>query len=92
MTALSIRHMNFTLQQREHEQARQDAAWYANLPAEEKVETHHYWWIQRKAKRGKKWIFVAEFFGTKSQIAEYWRKNYQGKGKQFRLRHMLKYQ
>jgi hypothetical protein len=93
MTALKIRHMNHTLQTREHAQARQDAAWYANLSDAEKSVSVHYWWIERRAKRGKHWIFVSEHSGTKKSAANYWTNHYQARNKpvQFRLRHILKY-
>jgi hypothetical protein len=95
--SLSIRHMRFALQEREQQQARRDAAWYASLPAEEKSASVHYWWIERRAKRvkrgGRQWIFVSEHFGTKESAANYWREHYQHKNKpvQFRLRHIHKY-
>jgi hypothetical protein len=89
--SISIRHMNLTLRAQEQEQARQDAQWYDRLSAEEKADRSHYWHIERKAKRGNRWILHAEFFGTKKQVADYWRKNFQGKSKQFRLLHLLAY-
>lgn len=50
----------------------------------------HYWHIQRKAKRGKRWIFHLEFFGSKAQVADYWRDHFRGKGKGYRLVHVEK--
>ena len=86
MTALSIRRMHETVVLMEQRAEDREMS----LPATR--ETQHYWWVERKARRGKKWIFVAEFFGSKRDVADFWRKNYQHKSKQFRLRHMLKYQ
>lgn len=94
MGSLSIRHMNFTLQAREHERARQDAAWYAALPAEQKAERSHYWFIEKKkkTKHGKyKWIVMRGFHGTKSEAAELFVKSYRNRTDTFRLRHLMKY-
>lgn len=91
MTALSIRHMRFTLRMREQDQARRDAEAYAALPDEVKAEPLHYWHVERKAKRGKnKWIFVREFFGSKRDAAGFWARNYQGRS-DVRLHHVLEY-
>jgi endo-alpha-1,4-polygalactosaminidase (GH114 family) len=90
MSALSIRHMNFTLQRMEHVRAQQDEAWFASLPEAEKTERTRYWHVYRKAKRGNKWVFVCEYFGTKAMAARFWVKNFQGK-KTYRLRHLLRY-
>lgn len=86
MTALSIRHMNHTLALRETLAEDREQS----TPSI-KRESQHYWHIQRKAKRGNRWIFHCEFFGSKSDVAEFWRKNFQGRSKQYRLRHLLKY-
>ena len=84
MTALSIRRMNQTLVLME--QLAEDRE--KSLPA--KRDSQHYWHIERKAKRGNRWIHHSEFFGTKSDVADHWRKYFQGK-KEFRLVHLLKY-
>lgn len=89
MSALSIRKMNFTLQTMEHIRAEQDTAWYLSLPAEEKAEKSHYWHVQRKAKRGKKWIFVRDLQATKREAAEYFKKYCQPGV--HRLHHLLNY-
>lgn len=54
------------------------------------IEETHYWHVERRAKRGKRWIFVRDLIGTKKEAAELWNKFFRGKG--FRLRHMMKYQ
>ena len=90
MSSLAIRHMNFTLQTMAHLKNAEDAAWYASLPESEKANRTHYWHVERKAKRGKKWIFVCQLFATKSEAAEIWAKRFQGRAG-YRLRHLLKY-
>ena len=77
MSALSIRHMNFTLRERELESARRDAADYEAMPAEMKAETLHYWWIERKVikttKRGVKveWKWERDLWATKKDAAAF---------------------
>ncbi len=90
MTALSIREMRFALREREVTQAQQDAVWYASLSDAEKANRSHYWHVERKAKRGQKWIHVTELFATKQRAAEYWNKNFRGRAG-FRLRHLHSY-
>lgn len=90
MSSLSIRRMNFTLQEMEHERARQTTKWYASLPEDMKADRTHYWHVERKAKRGRKWIFVCEYFGTKSDVAAFWRKSFMGKAG-YRLHHLMSY-
>jgi len=90
MSSLSIRHMNFALREQERMQWARDALAFASLPVAEKADRNHYWWIERKAKRGKgKWIFERDFVGSKKEAAELWRKHYRGGN--FRLRHLMKY-
>ena len=92
MSALSIRHKDFTMQRNEHIRNTQNAAWYASLPEEVKVDRTHYWWLERKAKHGKGWIKVrrGDLYMTKSEVAVFWCKHYRGK-KEFRLRHWMKF-
>lgn len=91
MSALSIRRMNFTLQTLEHIESLKQAAWYASLPAEEKVVRSHYWNIERKAKRGNKWIFVRDLQATKTEAAEIFCKHFKNRDVKYRLRHLLSY-
>ena len=74
MTALSVRHQRFTLRERETEQARRDAEWFASLPAEEKPKKYHYWHIEQKTKRS--WRWVRDFYGTEEQRAKLWVKQF----------------
>jgi hypothetical protein len=95
MTALSIRHMNFTLRLIEQENERRDAEQYAQMTAEEKAEPLHYWHLERKVvkatKRGSKveWKFARHLYMTKSDVARFWER-YRG-SKEFRLRHWMVY-
>ena len=95
MTDLRIRHMNFTLQTMEHIEAQKQAAWYASLPAEQKADRAHYWWIERKARRKKNgkanWIFVRDLVATKSAAADVFCKNFRNRDTKYRLRHLLAY-
>ncbi len=84
MAAPSIRHMNITMVFNE-----QIADVYHKTLKPARMPTH-YWHVERKAKRGKKWIFVSRFYLTKAQMAETWRKYYRESGN-YRLVHMLKY-
>ena len=69
MTALSIRHMNFTLREMELARWAQEAADFAAQPAP--TEPVYYWHIERKAKRGKdKWLFVTELWETETRANE----------------------
>ena len=83
MAYLSIRSMNIALVAREQIA---DAYYQSMKPVKREV---HYWHVERKAKRGKKWIFVSRFYVTKAEMAELWNKYYRGGG--YRLVHMLKY-
>jgi hypothetical protein len=90
MSALSIRNMNHTLAQMEYIRARKAAGWYASLPAEEKADRSHYWFVERKSKRNKKeWIFVRDLFATKREAADLFVKHFSGGG--YRLRHIMSY-
>lgn len=95
MTALSIRHMNFTLQTMEHIEAQKQAEWYASLSAAEKANKSHYWWIERKARRKKNgkvnWIFVRDLQATKKEAAEIFCKHFRNSDVKHRLRHLLAY-
>ncbi len=91
MSALSIRRMNFTLQALEHIEAQKQTAWYASLPAEERAVRSHYWFIERKAKRGNKWIFVRDLQATKREAAELFVKHFRNSERSFRLRRLLSY-
>jgi hypothetical protein len=91
MTALSIRHMHFTMREHEVLQAERDAAEYACLPAELREESH-YWFVERKSKSRKgQWIFVRDFFGSKRKAAELFVKHYRNQPIRHRLVHKLKY-
>lgn len=80
MSSLSIRNMNRVIGERELEPIN-----YAAIRRDV-----HYWIIRRRAKRGRdKWIYVCDFIGTKSEVAEYWKKHFTGKG--FRLFHEGKF-
>jgi hypothetical protein len=86
--------MNFTLQAMEHIRARKDAEWYANLPAEEKAERSHYWFIERKSRNGRgKWTYVRDYMGTKKEAAELFCKHFRNRadGRKYRLHHLLEY-
>ncbi len=94
MSALSIRHMKFALREIEAAQEKKEAAEYARRPAD--APRSHYWWIERKAKRNKNgktnWIFVRDYFGTKSEAAEFFRKYFQNRSDgTFRLKHQHSY-
>lgn len=91
MSALSIRHMNFSLQALAHIEAQKQTAWYASLPAEERADRSHYWNIERKAKRGNKWIFVRDLQATKTEAAEIFCKHFKNRDVKYRLRHLLSY-
>lgn len=89
MAAVSIRHMNITMDANEYlrEQRMKEA-----LPRN--TEPVYYWHIQRRTQlrsRGKKvvWKFVRDFTCTKAQIARIWVRHYQTG--EFRLRCLLKY-
>lgn len=83
MAALSIRSMNITMVFNEQIA---DAYYQTLKPAPEPI---HYWHVERKAKRGKKWLFVSRFYCTKAQMVETWCKFYRNGS--YRLVHMLKY-
>lgn len=85
MAATSIRHMNITLVAREQIA---DAYYQTLKPA--KSETY-YWHVERKAKRGNKWIFVARFFCTKAEMARLWITHYCHLDVKHRLVHMMRY-
>lgn len=53
------------------------------------AEPSHYWHIERKAKRGNRWIFVRDYQGTKREAAQLFNKFFRGRG--YRLRHLLSY-
>lgn len=91
MTALSIRRMNFTLQTMEQIQSKKDAAWYASLSEARRNDKTHYWFIERKAKRGNKWIIVRDLQATKSEAAELFVKYFRSRTPKCRLRHILVY-
>lgn len=85
MTSPSILGMNQTVALNEQRAEEREKS----LPPSS--DSQHYWHVERKAKRGNRWLFHAHFYGSKRDVAEYWRKNFQDKSKQFRLRHLLKY-
>lgn len=85
MAAPSIRHMNITLVAREQIA---DAYYQTLKPVKREI---HYWHVERKAKRGKKWIFVARFFVTKAEMAELFCKYYRNDQRSYRLVHMMRY-
>jgi len=89
--SLSIRNMNFTLQFMEHERDRKNHEWYMSLPADVRANRSHYWFLERKAKRGKKWIFVRDIVATKSEVAVLFVKHFRTPNRQYRLRHLLAY-
>lgn len=74
MTALSIRHQRFTLREREVEQARKDAEWYEQLPAEVKAIPYYYWHVEHKPKRS--WKFLCDFYGSEEMMAAMWLKHF----------------
>lgn len=83
MAAPSIRHMNITMVFNEQIA---DAYYQTLKPAKRVI---HYWHVERKAKRGKKWIFVSRFYCTKADMAEVFKKYYRDGN--HRLVHMMKY-
>lgn len=85
MAAPSIRHMNITLVAREQIA---DAYYQTLKPTKREI---HYWHVERKAKRGKKWIFVGRFFCTKAEMAEKWVADYRYRDDKHRLVHMMRY-
>jgi hypothetical protein len=89
--SLAYRHMNYTLQAMAHEEARKSAEWYASLPEEERADRSHYWFVEKKSKNGKKWLFVRDAQWTKSEAAAAFRKFYQNREVKFRIRHLLAY-
>ena len=91
MSSLAIRHMNFTLHEMEQIEAQKSAAWYASLTDAERSDRSHYWFIERKARRGKGWIYVHDYVGTKSEAAVFFCKHLRDRDDKFRLRHMLIY-
>ena len=84
---LNIIAMNHSIGLREEIEAEQ---WKNSKPATSTGEIH-YWHVERKAKRGKKWIFVGRFFCTKEHIAEVWTQHYRYNDVKHRLVHMMKY-
>lgn len=84
MSSLSIRNMNTAMRELEI------ALEVRVVPSVLSTEKSHYWHVQRKAKRGNKWIFVCEYFGTKSEAAAFWCKSYRGRYG-FRLKHLMEY-
>lgn len=82
MSSLSIRNMNFVLGSVELNSA--------TVQPLNKADRSHYWHIERKTKRGNRWVFHSEFFGSKGEAADHWRRFFIGK-KTFRLRHLLAY-
>lgn len=88
MTALSIRHMNFTLQRMELEEANRAMKAYESRPADSPIS--HYWFIERKAKHGRnKWIHVRDYVGTKQEVALFFCKYFRDGN--HRLTHQLTY-
>lgn len=83
MTALSIRNMNWTMVMNEQTA---DAYYQSLRPVKKEI---HYWHVERKAKRGKKWIFVSRFYCTKADMAEVFKKYYRDGS--HRLVHLMKY-
>ena len=70
MTALSIRYMRMTLARREQEGI-------MTTPSKEQEESR-YWYVERKAKRGKdKWVLVRAFWATEHRANEFFNSNYQ---------------
>ena len=86
MAATSIRYMNITMVAREQIAD----AYYKTLKPVNRAAIH-YWHVERKAKRGKKWIFVSRFYCTKAEMAELFCKYYRNDQRSYRLVHMLKY-
>ena len=74
--------MNYTLARREQEGSM--------LLPDPNREKSHYWHVERKARRGSRWIFVRDLMATKSEAADVWNKRYRGR-KDYRLRHKLTY-
>lgn len=85
MTALSIRRMNETMVWKEQ---MVDVFYQTMKPTERVI---HYWHVERKAKRGKKWIFVSRFYVTKAEMAELFCKYYRNDERSYRLVHMMRY-
>jgi hypothetical protein len=83
MSALSIRHMNIAIVAKEQLMEEQ----MKSLPTIK--DTIHYWHIERKSKRGKKWIYTGQYFCTKEEMARIWVKFFRDGN--HRLRHMMKY-
>jgi phage terminase large subunit-like protein len=78
--------------------------WKANLKEEQNKEAErragvevnhkrsHYWFVEKKSKRGKKWIVVRDLQMTKREAAEYFCKHLRLRTDyKFRLRHIMKY-
>jgi len=69
MSALSIRHMNFTLSVLERVRWEEDARIAATLPHVDWYD----WMIDRPARRGKKRVIVTVLQGyTKAEFARWW--------------------
>ena len=91
MAALSIRHMNITMDANEYLRERR-----MNEAMPRNTEPVYYWHIQRKTpyKSSRKrtvWKFVRDFTCTKAQIARVWCRYYRNATGDFRLRCLLKY-
>ncbi len=86
MTALSIRHMRFTLARRAQE---------GTMETNPSDERSHYWWIEYKARRKKNgeanWIFVRDLQATKKEAAEIFCKHFRNRDVKYRLRHLMEY-
>lgn len=84
MTALSIRNMRFTLNEREQALWRlEDAACASQAP---EPEPSCYWHIERRSKSRKDtWIFVRDFWATKAKAEEFYSQNYQNQQPEHRL-------
>jgi len=88
----SILTMNRTLDELEHIRAISES----RLPNMRAGERFHYWHIERKSKSKRKnarrWIFVAEFSGTKKEAADHFCKHFRNRPPfTYRLKHELAY-
>lgn len=64
---------------------------FAVAPTTKPAERSHYWFIERKAVRGNRWIFVRDFIGTKREVAALYSKHFQHQTPRIRVRHMMSY-
>ena len=64
---------------------------FATIPTTKTAERSHYWFIERKAVRGNKWIFVRDFIGTKREVAALYSNHFQHHVPRIRVRHMMSY-